>query len=237
MAVILFILAFMIKKSRLPEIDVDKEEEFADNNVTRKTSVFQFPHLMLGVLCIFLYVGVEVLAGDAIGPFGKAIGMSIDKTKYFTSFTLIAMLIGYIIGVLTIPKIISQQLALRISALLGMLFSICIYFTSGYLSITFIALLGLANALMWPSIFPLAISGLGKFTKIGSALLIMGIAGAAVIPPLYAALKDRVHLSTNLSFVICTLPCYVYILYYSISGYKAGKTQTKLVASEEAFIS
>src|SRR6476619_5436537 len=102
MSFILFILAFMIKKSRLPEIDVDKEEEFAENNVTRKTSVFQFPHLMLGVLCIFLYVGVEVLAGDAIGPFGKAIGMSIDKTKYFTSFTLIAMLIGYIIGVLTI---------------------------------------------------------------------------------------------------------------------------------------
>jgi fucose permease len=188
---------------------------------------------MLGVLCIFVYVGVEVLAGAAIGPFGKAMGMSIDKTKYFTSFTLIAMLIGYIIGVFTIPKIISQQLALRISAILGIVFSIGIYLTTGYTAITFIALLGLANALMWPSIFPLAISGLGKFTKIGSALLIMGIVGAAVLPPLYGALKDKVHLSNSLSFVICTLPCYVYILYYSISGYKAGKAQTKLVATSK----
>src|SRR6185295_1410031 len=117
--------------------EINEPEESNENAVaSRKSSVFQFPHLMLGVLCIFLYVGVEVLAGDAIGPFGKTIGMSIDKTKYFTSFTLVAMLIGYIIGVFTIPKVISQQVALRISAVLGILFSICIYFTSGYMSIT-----------------------------------------------------------------------------------------------------
>ena len=133
------------------------------------------------------------------------------------------MLFGYIAGIFTIPKIISQQTGLKISAILGLLFSIGIYFSTGYVSITLIALLGLANALMWPAIFPLAIDGLGKFTKTGSALLIMGIAGGAVLPIIYSSLKDKLHLSNNLSFFICLLPCYVYILFYSVRGYKAGK--------------
>ena len=135
------------------------------------------------------------------------------------------MLAGYIIGIFTIPKFISQQVALKISALLGIVFSICIYLTSGYTAITFIALLGLANALMWPAIFPMAIEGLGKYTKIGSAFLIMGIAGGAVIPLLYPYLRVTKNLPNNLSFFICTIPCYLYILYYSIKGYKAGKTK------------
>lgn len=225
MAIILFLLAFMIKRSALPEIDVDKEEPREANQSIEKTSVFQFPHLLLGVICMFVYIGVEVIAGDAIGTYGKTMGMSIDKTKYFTTFTLIAMLAGYIIGIFTIPKIITQQTALKISALLGILFSVCIYVTTGFTSITFIALLGLANALMWPAIFPMSINGLGKYTKIGSAFLVMGIAGGAVIPLLYPYLRINKNLPNNLSFFICTLPCYLYILFYSIKGYKAGKTK------------
>lgn len=226
---ILLLLAFMIKRSSLPEIDVDKEEPFEANQHIEKTSVFQFPHLMLGVICLFVYIGVEVIAGDAIGTYGKTMGMSIDKTKYFTTFTLIAMLIGYIIGIFTIPKIITQQSALKISALLGILFSTCIYVTSGYTAITFIALLGLANALMWPAIFPMAIEGLGKYTEIGSAFLIMGIAGGAVIPLLYPYLRINIHLPNNLAFFICTIPCYLYILFYSLKGYKAGKTKNATI--------
>jgi len=225
MAIILFLLAYMIKKSGLPEINIDKETPLEANQPTAKTSVFRFPHLWMGVICLFVYVGVEVIAGDAIGTYGKVMGMSIDRTKYFTTFTLIAMLAGYIIGIFTIPKFISQQVALKISALLGIVFSICIYLTSGYTAITFIALLGLANALMWPAIFPMAIEGLGKYTKIGSAFLIMGIAGGAVIPLLYPYLRVTKNLPNNLSFFICTIPCYLYILYYSIKGYKAGKTK------------
>jgi fucose permease len=103
--------------------------------------------------------------------------MPLDVTKYFTTFTLLSMLVGYIIGIFTIPKYMSQQNALAISAILGIIFSLGVYLTEGYTAISFIALLGLANALMWPAIFPLAISGLGKFTKTGAALLIMGVAG------------------------------------------------------------
>jgi glucose/galactose transporter len=226
LAIVLVVLAFLLMKSPLPEIDVDKEDE-QPATVTRnhKTSILQFPYLLLGVVCLFLYVGVEVMAGDAIGVYGKAMGMPLDETKYFTMFTLAAMLVGYIAGIFTIPKIISQQTALKLSAILGIAFSIAVYLTDGYTAITFIALLGLANALMWPAIWPLAIEGLGKFTKIGSALLIMGIAGGAVIPPIYATLKDKhgLNMPNHLAFFVCMLPCYLYILYYSIKGYKNGR--------------
>jgi MFS transporter, FHS family, L-fucose permease len=225
MAVVLVLLAGMIKKSSLPEIDIDKEEVKTDDTIISKTNVLQYRHLVLGVLCLFLYVGVEVMAGDAIGAYGRELGMPLDKTKYFTSFTLIAMLVGYIIGIFTIPKIISQQKALAISAVLGAVFSVCVFATSGYTAITFIALLGLANALMWPAIFPLAISGLGKFTKIGSALLIMGIAGGALLPLLYTTLKDKnsFNFSNPASFLMVMLPCYIYILYYALKGYEVKK--------------
>ncbi len=233
MAVVLVLLAIMIKKSSLPEIDMNKEDAATNNSVVTKTSVFQFKHLMLGVLCLFLYVGVEVMAGDAIGAYGRELGMPLDETKYFTAFTLFSMLAGYIIGIITIPKYISQQNALAISAVTGIIFSMAVFVTTGYTAITFIALLGLANALMWPAIFPLAISGLGKFTKTGSALLIMGIAGGALLPLLYTTLKDKEIFSNAQSFLICILPSYFYIFYFAVKGYAAGKTipSTKIQAA------
>lgn len=223
-AIALALLALMIKKSSLPEIDMDKEDVATDDTTVAKTSVFQFKHLMLGVLCLFLYVGVEVMAGDAIGAYGRELGMPLDETKYFTTFTLLSMLAGYIIGIITIPKYISQQNALAFSAVLGIIFSVGVFATTGYTAITFIALLGLANALMWPAIFPLAISGLGKFTKTGSALLIMGIAGGALLPLLYTTLKDKEIFTNAQSFLICMLPSYLYIFYFAVKGYAAGKT-------------
>ena len=221
-AIALILLAIMIKRSSLPEIDTNAADN-TDQTKVAKTSVFQFPHLVLGVLCLFLYVGVEVMAGDAIGAYGRQLGMPLDETKYFTTFTLLSMLAGYVIGIFTIPKYVSQQKALAISAILGVVFSIAVFLTEGYVAISFIALLGLANALMWPAIFPLAISGLGKFTKTGAALLIMGVAGGALVPLLYTTLKDKGIVSNQTSFLICMLPSYVYILFYAIKGYAAGK--------------
>lgn len=222
MTVVLVLLAFMIKQSALPEIDTDQEDANYKSAV-EKNSVLAFPHLLLGVLCLFLYVGAEVMAGDAIGAYGREMGMPLDETKYFTTFTLFAMLLGYIIGIFTIPKYLTQQKALAISAVSGIVFSLLAFATTGYLAISFIALLGLSNALMWPAIFPLAISGLGRFTKTGSALLISGIAGGALIPLLYTTLKDKEILSNSLSFMVCMVPAYLYILYYALRGYKVGK--------------
>ncbi len=226
MAVILVVLALMIKMSSLPEIQMDGDEKQAAGDGVKsgkeKKSVLEFPHLLLGVICIFVYVGVEVLAGDGIGTFGKAMGLPLDQTKYFTTFTLVAMLAGYIVGIVAIPRYLNQSTALRLCAILGLVFGAGIFFSTGYVAITFIALLGLANSLMWPAIWPLALEGLGKFTKSGSALMIMGIVGGAIVPPLYGALKDNLHLQNNVAFCVCLFPCYVYILYYAFSGSKVG---------------
>jgi MFS transporter, FHS family, L-fucose permease len=220
MAVVLFILALLIRKSPLPDIDASEvNAETTDTKAaSNKTSIWQFPHLLLGVLCIFVYVGVEVMAGDAIGIYGKSFGIPLDQYKYFTSFTLASMLVGYLIGVFTIPKYVSQEKALRISAVVGILLTIGAFATKGYISVGFVAALGLANALMWPAIFPLAINRLGRFTELGSALLIMGIAGGAVIPLLFGYLKATINF--QLVFLILMLPCYLYILYYATRGYK-----------------
>lgn len=224
MSVVLVAVALWVLKSSLPEIkasEVNEQPALADG-AKEKTSIFQFPHLWLGALCIFLYVGAEVMAGDAIGTYGKGFHIPTDETKYFTSYTLGAMLLGYIIGLFTIPKYLSQQTALKISAILGILFTTAAYMTSGYVSVAFVAALGLANALMWPAIFPLAINGLGKFTEKGAAILIMGISGGALIPKAFASLKE--HYNFQGVFLALMIPCYLYILFYSIKGYKAGQS-------------
>ncbi len=226
MALALVLIAFWVMKSSLPEVKASENNKQAvgDDAAGERNSILRFPHLWLGAICIFVYVGVEVMAGDAIGTYGKGFNISTDETKYFTSYTLAAMLLGYIIGLITIPKYISQQAALKYSALLGMVFTVAAFLTKGYISVAFVAGLGLANALMWPAIFPLAISGLGRFTEKGSAILIMGIAGGAIIPKIFAGLKDE-H-GFQLVFFALMMPCYVYILYYALKGHKAGQKKT-----------
>lgn len=219
MAAVLFLLAVMIRYSTLPEIDPGADDTGGTH--LGKSSILQFPHTLLGALCIFVYVGVEVMAGDVISIYGKAIGISLDEAKNFTSYTLWSMVAGYILGIFTIPKWISQEKALAISAIVGVLFSAMAFGTEGYVSIVFIALLGFANALMWPAIFPLAIDGLGSFTKIGSALLIMGIAGGAIIPQIYARLSPT--LGPPAAFFWIVLPCYLYIFYFAWKGHRTGR--------------
>ena len=220
MAFVLAALAFMIRRSALPEIDTAAEEasEGGASLSAGRTSIWQFPHLLLGALAIFFYVGAEVMAGDGIGIYGRALGFDLDQTKYFTSFTLAAMLLGYVLSIILIPKYISQQNFLKYSAILGLLLTALTYFTTGSAAVMCVALLGLANAVMWPAIFPLAINGLGRFTQIGSAFLVMGIAGGALLPQLYGLLeKSTGH---QAALLITMLPCYAYILYYAMAGYK-----------------
>ena len=218
--VVLVILSVLIYFSGLPEVDTDHENEATQLANTNKHSIVQFPHLLLGVLALFLYVGVEVMAGDTIISYGASQGIALSTAKFFTTCTLIAMLLGYIIGIICIPKYFSQEKALRYCAVLGIIFSLAAVFTHGYISVLFIALLGLANSLMWPALWPLAIADLGRFTKIGSSLLIMAIAGGALIPLLYGRLADLVNPHKAYWIMV---PCYVFILYYAIAGYKVRR--------------
>ena len=220
MAAVLGGLALMILKAHLPEVNQDDPEEGAIDDTKGKSTVFDFPHLVLGVICIFAYVGVEVIAIDTIGLFGQYMGFDLNVASKFGIYSLIALTIGYLLGIVVIPKYLKQRNALIISALLGFLFAIAALLTQGTASIIFIILLSFAHALMWPSIWPLAIDRLGRFTKTGSALLIMGICGGALLPLVYGALADS---SNRHSAYWILLPCYLYILYFAIKGYKVGR--------------
>ena len=213
----LLLLSVFLYYSNLPDINAEEENAMTDEGAANKTGIFQFPHLLLGVVAIFLYTGVEVIAGNTIISYGVFLDIPIATAKFFSSFTIFAMLVGYVIGIITIPRYISQNKALVISSLLGLIFAISAIMTGGFVSVMFIALLGLANSLMWPSIWPLAITELGRFTKIGSSMMVMAISGAAIIPLLYGRLADLFTAKTAYWIV---LPIYFYILYYALKGHR-----------------
>jgi MFS transporter, FHS family, L-fucose permease len=241
MSVILILLGLLLRFAHLPEVDTDAEDETSGESNAGKTSIWQFPHLLLGVIALFFYVGVEVIAGDSIIRYGQSIGIAMESAKYFTSLTLISMIIGYLLGIIFIPKYLSQVTALRICTILGVVFSLGAILTPSHLvfsmsfidimtfksiqlvlpvTVLFVALLGLANALVWPAMWPLALNGLGRFTKTGSAMLVMAIAGGALIPLTYG--KLAVTFSTQSAYWIC-VPAYLIIMYYAFIGHKAGK--------------
>lgn len=217
MAGLLALLGLLVLKSPLPEIRPDTPARVGGQP---DRGLFGYPHLLLGVLCLFLYVGVEVMAGDAIGAYGQAFGLPIGETAFFTSFTLGAMLAGYVAGLIVIPRFVTQERYLAFSAMLGLLFVAGAYLTRGYVSVGFVAALGFANAMMWPAIFPLAIHRLGRHTEAGSAMMIMAICGGAVIPQLFAILKQ--HLPFQLVFLLLMAPAYGYILFFALVGSRAG---------------
>ena len=221
MAALLAVLAIWIARPRLPDIRPAGAIDALAARDAEAERIFSFPHLWLGVLCLFLYVGVEVMAGDAIGIYGAGFDLPLDETRLFTSYTLFAMLVGYVVGVAMVPRVVSQQSYLAISAALGVLLTISATLTSGDVSVAFIASLGFANAMMWPAIFPLAIRGLGRHTETGSALLIMGIAGGALMPYAFGLLKQ--HVSFQLAYLMLAVPSYLYILYYGAVGWRVRR--------------
>jgi glucose/galactose transporter len=215
--IVLLVLAILIYRSDLPEIDPEEENVETVNASVTKTSILQFPHLLLGVFTLFLYVGVEVIAGNTIIQYATLQGIELSNAKFLTSLTLMGMLAGYIVGIICIPKYFSQQQALKISSLLGLGFIAGALYTNGHTSVFFIALLGVSNSLIWPSIWPLAIADLGRFTKTGSSLLVMAIAGGAVIPLFYGYLTDQY--TAKLAYLI-VIPCYAVSWLYAVWWHK-----------------
>jgi glucose/galactose transporter len=230
MAIALFALIGLIHFSGLPELSLEDEVQ----DTTEKTSIIHFPQVILGAIALFAYVGVEVIAGDTIGLYGSQ--LKVPHFASLTSYTMVFMVIGYLIGVIAIPKYIRQQQALLASAVAGIFCVVGIVFSSTYdstiaeylwgwlgipaipNSVFFVALMGLAHALVWPSIWPLALNGLGKFTAQGSALLIMGISGGAILPLIFGKIAHQTG-NIQLAYFIA-LPCYLFILFYAIKGHK-----------------
>ncbi|MDX5339411.1 MAG: sugar MFS transporter, partial [Cyclobacteriaceae bacterium] len=215
-------LGIFVRFSPLPEIDTEHETaEVAEAN-SGKTSIFQFPHLILGAIAIFLHVGTQVIAIDTVIPYANSFGISLLDAKVFPSFTLAFTILGYLIGISLIPKVISQVNVLRICTLLGTILTLLIVFTSGPIpfwgmtvdiSILFVVLLGLANSLVWAGIWPLALDGLGRYTKLGASIMIMGLCGNAIMPMIYGYFADLY--TVKLAYWVL-FPCYLYLVFYAV---------------------
>ncbi len=217
---ILVFLGVLSNFAPLPEVKAAGEDENEKDPISAyadsKNSILQFPHLLLGALAIFLYVGIETVVLTSINDFAIEIGL--PSPEKFAGYTSGAYVTGYLLGIFLIPKVISQINAMITCILTGIAASLFIVFLSGPVSIYFVASLGLANSLIWPAIWPLALADLGRFTKSGASLLVMGIAGGGLIPPILGLLKD--HFSSYQQAYWMLLPAYLYFLFYAVSGYK-----------------
>lgn len=222
LTVVLVALAIIIRMSKgLVEVSEDEEDDAplaAQQVAVQKTSVLQFPNLVLGVIALFCYVGAEVIAGDTIISYGVSLGFPEEEARLFGTYTLYGMMFGYVLGIVLIPKYVSQQAYLKFSAILGLIVTVIAINSTGFTSVLCIAILGFANAVIWPALWPLALSGLGKFTKIASALLVMGISGGAVLPLVYGSIADSIG-STQKAYWIL-VPLYIYMLYFGYIGHK-----------------
>ena len=215
---VFILLGLLSMLAPLPEVKAageDSGNEAECPYAANKTSIWQFPHLLLGALTLFFYVGVETVALGTLVDY--ATWLNLPDASSYAWISPIGMVIGYICGIVFIPKYLSQSNALIICSLLGIAGSLLVVLTPAAMSIWFISLMALGCSLMWPALWPLAIADLGKFTKTGSSFLVMAIAGGAVIPTIYGFLKDSV--GAQQSYWIA-LPIYAFILYYGVSGYK-----------------
>ncbi len=227
--IVLIGLGLMVFYSPLPEINTDEEDEVIAATNSDKTSIFQFPHLILGAIAIFLHVGTQVIAIDTIIGYAGSMNISLMEAKAFPSYTLAATITGYIIGIICIPRFFSQKTALQICTILGTIFTLLIIFTEGDItllghkadiSIWFVVLLGLANSLIWAGIWPLALEGLGRFTKLGASLMIMGLCGNAIMPLLYGYFADIYNLKQAYWVLF---PCYIFLVFYAVRGHLVRK--------------
>ncbi|MDP3147720.1 MAG: sugar MFS transporter [Ignavibacteria bacterium] len=224
--IVLLLIGIFIRYSPLPEIDTEHESEELAKENKGKLNIFHFPHLILGAVAIFLHVGTQVIAIDTIIGYATSMGMNFLEAKTFPSYTLTAAICGYLLGIVTIPKLIKQANMLRLCTLLGSIFTLLIVFTHGKIgllghqtdiSIWFVVALGLPNALIWAGIWPLALDGLGKFTKEGSGLLIMGLCGNAILPLTYGYFADAFDVRQAYWVLF---PCYIYLVFYAFHGHK-----------------
>lgn len=219
---IMIVIGILSYFSPLPELKAFGEDEDGDQCTSvvsihgnLKTSIFQFPHLLLGIIAIFFDVGVEIIALGSINDYATI--LKLPSPQNYVWYTSSGMVVGYLLGIKFIPKVVSQSVALKLCALLGIVTTISIVIVPVGISIYLVAILGLANSLLWPAIFPLALADLGKHTKTGSSMLVMGIIGGALLPLLFGYVADVA--SYQLAYLVC-LPSYLFILYFAISGNK-----------------
>jgi glucose/galactose transporter len=233
MAVVLFALGLIIRYSILPEIDTNKESSEIASANSGKTSILQFPHLILGTVAIFLHVGSQVTGINTVIGYAQSLGLPLLEAKVFPSYILGITMSGFLLGIVLIPKFINHLNVLRVCTTSAIVLTLLFFLVdkevtflghTANLSIWFLVALGLSNSLMWSAIWPLALNGLGKFTKMGGSILIMGLCGSAIVPIFYGYFADKY--STHLAYWVL-FPCYVYLVYYAYYGYRVKNWSLK----------
>lgn len=209
----------------LPEVKAAGEDEGEESTsaedaqvsqyANSKTSIFQFPHLMLGALAIFFYVGAETISLATLIDYAKALGL--DNANNYSWITPLCISVGYVAGIILIPKYLSQTRALQICTGIAIVGTLCVVLLPGKLSVFSIGIIAVGCSLMWPAFWPLSMQDLGKFTKSGSSVLTMGLIGGAAVTLLYGVFKD--HFGPQNAYWIC-LPCFLYIAFFAFKGHK-----------------
>lgn len=227
LAVLLFIFGFVIRYSVLTEIDNSTQNASQADIKSERKSIFQYPHLILGVLAIFFHVGSQMISLATIINYAGTMGLSLEgQAKNFPSYTMSFTFLGYLLGIFLIPKVISQKNALIVSTVLGFILSLLVIFAQfpvrilgleTDISIWFLVLMGLPNALIYAGIWPLAIRELGKLTNLGSSMLVMGLSGSAIIPLIYSSIAEKFDMRTAYWVLV---PCFVYLIFYATIGHK-----------------
>ena len=227
LAVLLFLFGILFYRSSIPDIDPNRDNRSRDASASDRKSVFSYPYLILGAVALMMHVGSQVVSINTIIGYAQSMQIDLLDAKIFPSATLTCILIGYLSGTILIPRYLSQQRALLICTVAGLVLSCCVVLTSGQVrlfgldtdvSIWFLVLLGLPNSLIYAGIWPLAIRNLGRFTNLGSSLLVMGLCGNAILPLVYGWVTDRTHdLQTGYWVLI---PCFLYLIFYAQYGYK-----------------
>jgi FHS family L-fucose permease-like MFS transporter len=215
---VFLLLGLLALLSPLPEVKAAGEDESSADEcpyAVGKTSIWQFPHLLLGVLALFLYVGAETISLGTLVDYAESLGM--PNPEYYAWIAPVGMVTGYLAGIVFIPKYISQSKALLIVSVIAVVGSLSVVLMPQELSIYFVVLMALGCSLMWPAIWPLAMTDLGRFTKTGSSLMVIAIVGGALIPPLYGVAKDTLG-AQNAYWI--AVPIFFYILYYALKGHK-----------------
>jgi MFS transporter, FHS family, L-fucose permease len=232
-AAVLFALGLMIRYSVLPEIDTNNENKTVADANNGKTSIIQFPHLILGAVAVFLHVGSQVTAINTVIGYAQSLNLPLLEAKVFPSYILGITMFGFLSGIVLIPKFINHLNIFRVCTSSAIIFTLLFFVVHGQvtflghtadLSIWLLVILGLSNSLMWSAIWPLALNGLGRFTKIGGSILIMGLCGSAIVPLFYGYFAD--HFNTHSAYWVL-LPCYIYLAYYAWYGYSVKKWSFK----------
>jgi fucose permease len=233
MAVVLFGLGLMIRYSILPEIDTNNVNPAVSEANSGKTSIIQFPHLILGAVAIFLHVGSQVTGINTVIGYAQSLDLPLLEAKVFPSYILGITMSGFLLGIVLIPKFINHLNILRICTTSAIMLTLLFFIVHGQItflghtadqSIWFLVLLGLSNSLMWSAIWPLALNGLGRFTKMGGSILIMGLCGSAIVPIIYGYFADQYNPRTAYWVL---LPCYIYLIYYAYYGYRVRNWSLK----------